>query len=172
MKKTILINWAFVMLLVSSMNAQTLSPTIISSSGGFYIAGNSTISITIAEMSMVESFVQPNNILTQGFQQPELFTVSIPENDAILDKTSVYPNPSNGKFTISFNANYQGKYLVRIYSMIGQVVFKQSYETNPGLNSIKIDIGNLQQGIYVVEMNSICINNDKNISTYRINLVY
>ena len=110
MKKTIHLFWAFMMLLNVSMKAQTLSPTVISSSGGFYSAGNTTLSFTVAEMTMVQTFMQPNNMLTQGFQQPELIsdTTGVIESIKPSEEVLIYPNPTNGQFNVSYYANIEG----------------------------------------------------------------
>jgi hypothetical protein len=172
MKKTTLFLWAFVMLLSISIKAQTLTPTVLSSSGGFYTGGNVTLSFTVAEMTMVQTFTGGTNFLTQGFQQPEQLTTSVAENEVVPEEITVYPNPTNGAFNISYNAKNDGEYLVRIYDMLGQLVFAQSFAARPGLNSIKIDISQYRQGLYMLELSSTQINGKKNSSIHKINLVY
>ena len=66
---------------------------VISSSGGFYSAGGNSLSVTVAEMTMVQSFIQPTNMLTQGFQQPEHLTIGIAENEDLQGEVLIYPNP-------------------------------------------------------------------------------
>jgi hypothetical protein len=160
------------MLLSISMIAQTLSPQVISSSGGFYTGASATLSVTVAEMTMVQTFSQPNNILTQGFQQPEQFTTGIQENELTIGDVSIYPNPTNGQFVVDYNATSGGDYLVRIFNMTGQVVFSQSYSAGAGQNSIHIDMSHYRQGIYLLEMSDINLNSKKNTSVHKINLVY
>ena len=172
MKKTIPLLWAFVMLLSISMKAQTLSPVVISSSGGFYSGGNATLSVTVAEMTMVQTFAGGSNFLTQGFQQPELLTVSISENDVVADQILIYPNPNSGQFNVSFSANNDGNCLIRIYDIIGQIVFNQSYSASIGLNTIKLDIGQYRQGVYFLELSSISLKGKQKSSIHEINLIY
>jgi hypothetical protein len=172
MKKTILFLWAFVMLLSISTKAQTLSPKVISSSGGFYSGGNATLSFTVAEMTMIQTFTQPSNILTQGFQQPEQLTTSISENNMAHGEDVIYPNPSNGQFNISYNANKEGEYLVSIYNMVGQEIFTQSYGASAGLNYISIDVSRYSQGLYILELSSVTVNGKKSSSIHKINLIY
>jgi hypothetical protein len=172
MKIKILLSGAFMMLLSISMIAQTLSPQVISSSGGFYSGGSATLSVTVAEMTMVQTFSQPNNILTQGFQQPEQLTTAIQENELAIGDVSIYPNPSNGQFIVGYNATSSGDYQIRIFDMTGRVVFSQSYSAGVGQNSIHIDMGHYRQGIYLLEMSDINLNSNKNTSIHKINLVY
>ena len=172
MKIKLLLFSAFMMLLSISMIAQTLSPQVISSSGGFYSGASATLSVTVAEMTMVQTFSQPNNILTQGFQQPEQLTTAIQENEMAIGDVSIYPNPSNGLFVVDYNATSGGDYMVRIFDMTGQVVFSQSYSAGVGQNSIHIDMSRYRQGIYLLEMSDINLNSKKNTSIHKINLVY
>jgi hypothetical protein len=172
MKKTILFLWAFVMLLSISMKAQTLSPSVISSSGAFYSVGGNSLSVTVAEMTMVQSFIQPTNMLTQGFQQPEQLTTVIAENEVMHGDLLVYPNPTNGQFNMSYNAVNDADYIVRIFNSIGQVVFDQSYGAAIGSNKTSFDIGKFRQGIYMLELSTTDSNGKQRSSIYKINLVY
>ncbi len=63
-----------------------------------------------------------------------------------------YPNPNKGIFTIDFNKNETG-YLVEIFSMQGQKVFKKSVEKEN-----KLQINNLTTGIYYVTISNINFN--------------
>ncbi len=172
MKKKFLFLWAFMMLLCISMKAQTLSPQVISSSGGFYSAASATLSVTVAEMTMVQTFTQPTNMLTQGFQQPEQLTTAIAETEALQGEVVVYPNPSNGQFNISYNALNEDNYQVKIYNMAGQLVFDQSFGAAFGPNIIHVDGGQFGQGIYMLQLQSTDVNGKQKSSVHKINLVY
>ena len=174
MKLKILLLWTFVMLLSISMNAQTLSPWVISSSGGFYpsLGGSASLSFTVAEMTMVQTFTQPSNILTQGFQQPEQLTTSVFEsNEAEID-VMIYPNPTNGLFSITFKSDAEEDYQITIYNLVGQRVYSQSHAAAIGPNQFKIDIGQYRQGIYLLEMSKMSSNGNKNTGLYKVNLVF
>jgi len=172
MKKIFSILWAFLMLLCISLNAQTLSPTVISSSGGFFASGSKSLSFTIAEMTMVQSFFQPSNILTQGFQQPEQLTTSINENKITGEEVLIYPNPSNGHFVISFKANEESNYRIKIFDLVGRIIFDQSYTTVIGPNNLKINISKYSQGVYYLEISNGTSNDNKKSGVFKINLVY
>jgi endonuclease I len=56
----------------------------------------------------------------------------------------IYPNPSNGNFTINFE-NTTGNVVVEIYSLLGERVFEK--EANAS-----ISVSNLQSGIYLIKI--------------------
>jgi hypothetical protein len=172
MKMRFLFLMAFTMLLCISLKAQTLSPMVISSSGGFYVTGNNSLSFTVAEMTMVQTFIQPTNMLTQGFQQPEQLTTAIEEKESVQGEVVIYPNPSNGQFNISYNAITDDDYQVIIYNMVGQIVFSQTYAASFGLNTISFSLGKLGQGIYMLELSSVSLKEKQKTSIHKINLIY
>lgn len=104
-------------------NAQSLSPTVIASSGGFFSNANGSLSYTVGEMTMVQTFTSSNNILTQGFQQPNDNIVGL--LDFVKDPTGtfvLYPNPVVDKLWFGFEFAQPGSVAVAAYNGIGQKV--------------------------------------------------
>ena len=58
----------------------------------------------------------------------------------------IYPNPSSGSVKINLG-NSNDKYLVQIFSILGQKVFEKEYT-----NSSSATLNNLQEGIYLVKI--------------------
>jgi len=150
--------------------SQTLSPSVISSSGGYFSSASASLSFTVAEMTMVQTFTTSGNILTQGFQQPEDYSVGIAESDIAANDLIIYPNPTNGAFTIEFNAVNGNNATVRLFNPLGQLVMTGNYEVLQGINKISFNISSFSQGIYLLELS-----NDKSNGTpilKKINLLY
>jgi hypothetical protein len=152
--------------------SQTLSPTVISSSGGFFTSVNAMLSSTVAEMTMVQTFTSSGNILTQGFQQPEDFTVGIIETPVVSGDILIYPNPTNGSFALSFTNNDNSDTRIRIYNLAGQLVLEKQLTPSTGLNTINFNISAYSQGIYILEIATTNQKGEKNSSYHKINLVY
>jgi arginine decarboxylase-like protein len=152
--------------------SQTLSPTVISSSGGFYTSANAMLSYTVAEMTMVQTFIQPGNILTQGFQQPEDYVTGIVETAVVSGDILIYPNPTNGSFVLSFNNNGNSESNIRIFNLAGQLVMEKQVSQSTGLNTINFDISAYSQGIYILELATTNSKGEKNSSYHKINLEY
>jgi len=155
-----------------SLQSQTLSPTVISSSGGFYSTGNAMLSFTVAEMTMVQTFTSAGNILTQGFQQPEDFSVGITETPEFNGEVLIYPNPSNGNFTLSYVCDNYSDNVIKMYNLVGQVVFSKAVMQVNGLNTVNFDISNLNQGIYLLELTKMDLKGEKKTEIHKINLIY
>lgn len=98
----------------NTLHAQSLTPTVVASSGGYYSSAAGSLSATVAEMTMVQTFTSTNNFLTQGFQQPGEWYSSVKE-DQTSGSISVYPNPSNGKFSITVNSTENGSAKIHVY---------------------------------------------------------
>ncbi len=75
-------------------NAQSLSPQVFASAGGFYSKNQGSFSVTIGEAPAIQTVSNSsiNLILKQGFHQRNILASVIkPENVTIEFKT--YPNP-------------------------------------------------------------------------------
>ena len=58
----------------------------------------------------------------------------------------VYPNPGNGRFTIAFDNSNQ--YSIKLYDVTGKIMYASSQNSR----LFNIDAGNLNSGIYVLEV--------------------
>ena len=63
---------------------------------------------------------------------------------------AIFPNPSNGSFTVEFNDNF-GKTDVMVVNLLNEVVYKNRMETGLG-TSLKIDLGDDANGLYFVKL--------------------
>jgi hypothetical protein len=154
------------------LGAQTLSPVVISASGGFYQAGGVTLSSTIAEMTMVDTYITSSSIVTQGFQQPEILTTLISEDSSPKANITVYPNPTNGNCFINFTTSETTSCSVKITSMVGQVILDQLYIAGMGENILKVDLSLQSSGIYFLEIRGAKSFENRLVNIYKINLIH
>lgn len=72
---------------------------------------------------------------------------------ANLKDLALFPNPTTGRFSISFTANTAVKDLqINITNMTGQQIMQQEYK-NAGNSFVKeLDLGNVARGVYFVEI--------------------
>ena len=119
------LSFVFAMALVSlGISAQSLTPTVIASTGGFSSNANGSLSYTVGEMTMVQTFSANNNILTQGFQQPNYDTLvgilEITQDD--FGSFVVYPNPAVDNTWLAFQMPEAGRVTISLYDMLGQKI--------------------------------------------------
>lgn len=74
-------------------------------------------------------------------------TVEVPSNEQSI---TVYPNPSQGHFTIDYTSVCDGYYWVEVTNALGQTVFEQTWELSSGNNSLPIDISSASHGLHFV----------------------
>ena len=149
MKKTI-----YLLLMIAAIfhvKAQSVSPWVIASTGGFFSNANFSVSSTFGEMTMVETFTNGNNFLTQGFQQPFSGNVGIskiiPDNGAY----SIYPNPSNGNFMLAYHYASGGTAMFRVFNMLGQEITNSQVKFDKGVNFQDFNLHAPANGIYFLE---------------------
>ena len=97
-----------------------------------------------------------NHPLTLSEVGPSYLAVLSSETFDLLDKkVLVYPNPAKNNFSIQFPKNIDSEVEVTIINTNGQVVKKQFIAINEIINNEKsIDISNLNNGIYLVQLYS------------------
>src|ERR1035437_9736210 len=113
------------------VKAQSLSPFVVSASGGFYANSTAQLSFTTGEMTMVETFSKPGNILTQGFQQPDsnLSTSIINLPEAGL-QIKVFPNPATDQLSVSIRADKDMSYRFSMTDIIGKNISAKVYDAS------------------------------------------
>lgn len=146
------------MLLAVLTNAQMLTPTVISTTGGYSSNGTNSLSYTVGEMTMVETFHANGNYLTQGFQQPTDTTFV-----GLLDLTAddfgsfmVYPNPAVDNLWFGFQLSEQGKVSIVMYDELGQKlsdVYHASYDAGKVVQ--QLDVAKYASGLYFLTMNFV-----------------
>ena len=149
------------------MYAQSLTPTVISSTGGFSSNANGSLSYTVGEMSMVQTFSASGNILTQGFQQPNDQLVGL--IDITKDEFGsfvVYPNPAVDNLWFGFQFPEEGRIAIAVYDVLGQKVaevYNGNYDT--GKTTDGFAVSNFAAGSYYL---SLTFTSDKDNRTHLI----
>lgn len=81
-------------------------------------------------------------------------SLSIDEND-LAKNLSVYPNPSNGEFTISFQSNpnsINNKVMIEVYDLQGRLVYDNDYENSSSIFEEKILLDSVKAGVYILNV--------------------
>lgn len=130
--------------------AQTLSPTVVASAGGFGSSGNVSLSWTAGEL-VSKNLSVDTLMLTQGFQQSQLtVTTSVNEFNALTTDVKVYPNPADNVLNVDFQGMADQILQLKLMSLNGKVVMTRKIH-NPKGNT-RLNINGASPGTYMLEI--------------------
>jgi hypothetical protein len=142
------------LLLSANVNGQSLSPFVVASAGDFFLntQANASLSFTVGEMSMVQTFQNQGHFLTQGFHQPETNLVGMDEEDMFYEFV-IFPNPASADLNFRYRLRHPGLVHMRLINMNGVQVL-ESYEDRYGSGQTEdaFDVRGLAQGMYFLEV--------------------
>ena len=64
----------------------------------------------------------------------------------------IFPNPTDGKSAIIFDAETESEVTINIYDAVGKLVLSQSHTTHVGKNETEIDLKEFVGGYYMLRM--------------------
>ena len=153
--------------------AQLLTPTVASSSGGFFANSSGQLSYTLSEMTMVQMFSQANNMLTQGYQQAFDLSAYVPQPVKENFNFGVFPNPSAGSIHLIINAKNNSIVNLRLVNALGKTVASDHFYHPAGVNSYAYNWNNLSTGMYMLELTlTDPVTNMSSQSMKKINIIY
>lgn len=85
------------------------------------------------------------------YQFTALFPVNVAEVAPKTTRVDVYPNPSNGQFTVDYQLQ-STQSLVEVFSVTGSKVYSQPLNSYSG--SLDIDLNSQAKGIYLIKISS------------------
>ncbi|HLP51246.1 MAG TPA: T9SS type A sorting domain-containing protein [Chitinophagales bacterium] len=154
-------------------NAQMLTPTVIASTGGFSSNANGSLSYTVGEMTMVQTFSANGNILTQGFQQPnDNITGLIDMTKDEFGSFVVYPNPAVDNLSFGFQLPEAAKVSISLYNAVGQKV-ADVYNTNydQGMVVQQLNVTTYAAGVYVLTMNAVAADGKTHVTSKKFQVI-
>ena len=76
-------------------------------------------------------------------------SLSISEFEKI--KVNIFPNPSSGNFTVQhYLPEQEGDLLVKVYDILGRLVWNEGFEKLEGLSEIQLNLSSLKKGNYIL----------------------
>ncbi|MDX2362330.1 MAG: T9SS type A sorting domain-containing protein [Crocinitomicaceae bacterium] len=67
-------------------------------------------------------------------------------------EVSIYPNPTDGKFSVEFSGLNQQEFELRIIDLQGRVVLSEVFEGIDGTHVQKVDISQNESGVYIINL--------------------
>lgn len=134
------------------LSAQTISSSVVGSSGGSLSGSNGTVSYTVGEWVTTTIGNNTAGYATQGFQQPSFKPqgiVSLPQNAPAM---ALYPNPANQDLTVAFSLDNGGDVTYNLYDMSGRLVLTTNTQAGAGQHQHSLNLASLSQGVYVLNI--------------------
>ena len=95
-------------------------------------------------------------LLPYCYSNLPLCTARIDEGDETTqnptDRFNLFPNPTNGQITIQYMGETGHDIHVSVLNMVGQVVYERNVYEFTGELQQDIDLTNLQQGVYMIQL--------------------
>ena len=133
------------------MQAQSVSPQVVSTAGGYMSDASISLSYTIGELA-VQTLTAGSLVITQGFQQPAdlgTFREDILETDW---QVKTWPNPVANELHLKLGADYQQDILLEIIDISGRVHLTSKLETPSKSEPYKIEVSDLKEGLYLIKI--------------------
>ena len=68
-------------------------------------------------------------------------------NDVVV----LAPNPNNGNFVLNYTASKNQNVAVKLYDLVGRIVYNSELTVNSGSNAINMNMDGLTKGVYIFE---------------------
>ena len=78
----------------------------------------------------------------------------IQSSNEVLSLHSIYPNPSIGSADIVFSNTRKENINIRVYNLVGNLVYQANADSNIGLNSFRINLEFVENGVYLVQIDN------------------
>ncbi len=92
--------------------------------------------------------------LSKNFAVVQTCKETVPYQEDAQQSMAIYPNPTTGIFTVDvhFGVELQGDVHIRLYSVIGELVFEQNFSCANGMLSAEIETDErITSGLYTLE---------------------
>jgi hypothetical protein len=93
--------------------------------------------------------------------------VGIEETSLFANELNLYPNPTSNIINIDYSLNSNADVNITIYDLSGRIVDSQFASGSTGNNRKRIDVTELQPGLYILEL--IANQKDKIVKRFNIN---
>ncbi|MEQ9063057.1 MAG: DUF4397 domain-containing protein [Vicingaceae bacterium] len=92
--------------------------------------------------------------LPSGGALLELGVITGIEEKSSISEAILFPNPVEQLVTLNFNSEEAGIEILRIVNMNGQVVYSEQRAVQTGVNTVSLNLSNLESGNYILALGS------------------
>ncbi len=141
---------------VAQTDPDTLSRKLVGSMGGFFDAGELSIQYSVGE-PMVRTKVSAGGsvVLTQGFQQENLYPVSIDDEITAMMDIQYWPNPTPDIIHLRVSSDIMVELNAGIYDLLGRPVGLPTHDMRiQAPQEVQFDVEPLTEGSYYIMFRS------------------
>jgi len=114
-------------------------------------------SSNVEEFHDLKAVVFVQDMTTKEIYQSEWMDISksLVSIDELSDndlKILVYPNPSNGEFTLNYKKSNDNELSITVTNLIGKTVYQETANNTKGEYSKKLNLSHLPKGIYMINL--------------------
>jgi hypothetical protein len=109
--------------------------------------------ITAGSGQMLVMWSTNKMIRGEGWQASYTITVSTEESDAV-DNLRIFPNPTSGKLTVSFENSASRSVTLDLVSLKGAMVYSATTGPFKGMYEKTLDLSALAKGVYTLKITS------------------
>lgn len=130
--------------------AQSIDSYVIGAVGGQVSTANLEVNFTAGE-SVIQTASLAQVILTQGFHQPPSALSGLDEM-VKEERLHVFPNPTSDQLYVTINNSDNQTVIIEVYSLNGQLVFKEDANMIMQGETIQLNVSNLNPGHYQIRI--------------------
>ena len=135
------------------IQAQSLSPQVISTAGGYAVGSGISLSYTVGELS-VQTYSSGSLILTEGFQQPLDIGTFNPEKPYFDLEVRTWPNPVSQNLQLQISSDIRQDLILETYDLSGRIQMIHQIDATLYAEPYSIDFSNLARGAYIIKIRS------------------
>ena len=125
-----------------------VTPDVLAPAGDHFSTPAGQLSYTLGEL-LIETATAGQNIITEGFHQPDLLITVVPANDIVISST-IFPNPASQFFNIQIVGGTLAVEL-SVFDPQGKLFLQQRVQTDV---TEQVDISTWPVGLYFIRINS------------------
>jgi hypothetical protein len=169
MKKRLLCSFLLLSGFYVTAQSIQLSPQVFSSQGNNFVGTGFELSYTIGELAAISTISSGNITLTQGFHQPDKFTIITIKPLDQLFGAEIYPNPSSDMAQIKISSDEFYDLSIELYDASGRKLRSEKVNHYPGEQLYTLNTSELSAGTYLVRF---LTENGRVSKTLRLNKIY
>lgn len=151
MKKKMLLLCAALAGTTTCLQAQSVGPNAVNTSGGSAVIAGNTHEFAIGGL-LVNTYNSPGLVVTPYVLQPLPPTIGIDDKDFFADHLDLFPNPAEDMVFLKPSFQYGGKLSCSLYDALGRVLAQTEWTLATGKEQQSIRLKGLAAGTYILHI--------------------